>query len=385
MTAVIASLVYDADVVRRGRRRESRETFRHDVPVEIREIERSSLTPAVRIDDGKDVYVFEGDGDGFLWRPFVPKSRRPTSTRGENILPGAHAESVAQTVAEFVQVVTDVHPPGQDPLERRHYGVDFRRMNHLPFNERMVRADASHARRLPRIEDSDVRTTLWSERSRSEQRLREATERLRIVEGKVWIRQPEPVLALVRRREARRLEVHPAGPLYNATLTAFRLDRFDEIIAWAASRHGFAVVPPVKGAGSNEPVIEHRYELLRPEICRRDDAREILAAKAHFILSVAHRMLATLPVRGVDAYVDLKRFVDDPVSCGLSTPALFGRLETLREAAASLAGLGEDGFAAQGKLRQAISRVQGRWNFTESHRYPVAELSDSPAASISAA
>lgn len=53
MTAVIASLVYDADVVRRGRRRESREMFRHDVPVEIREIERAALTPAVRIDDGK--------------------------------------------------------------------------------------------------------------------------------------------------------------------------------------------------------------------------------------------------------------------------------------------------------------------------------------------
>lgn len=216
MTAVIASLVYDADVVRRGRRRESREMFRHDVPVEIREIERAALTPAVRIDDGKDVYVFEADGEGTLWRPFVPKSRRPTSTRGENILPGEQAESAAQTAAEFVQVVTGVHPPGQDPLERRLYGVDFRRMNHLPFNERMARADASHAKRLPRIEESDVRTTLWSERPRSEQRLREAAERLRIVEGKVWIRQPEPVLALVRRREARRVEVHPAGPLYNA-------------------------------------------------------------------------------------------------------------------------------------------------------------------------
>jgi hypothetical protein len=380
MTAFIVSLAYDADVERTGKRNESRETFRHDVPLEIPEIERSALEPAIVIADHLGEHVIQADADGALWLPFVPPDRRGRDLPARRVPSGETAERLAQTVDEFACAIGGLRPPGHDPLDRRSHGLDSNRMNHLPYAERLARAAASHATMLPKIEESDVRRILWSERPQSERRLREAADRLRIVNGKIWVRRPEPVLALSRYREERRIAVYLDGARDYTALTCFRLDRFEELVAWATSRQGLAAVRPPKGCAPDALCIEHRFELLKCGICRRDDAREMLAGRLDGVLFAARKILSVLPALGVDAYIDLKRFFQDQKSSNPSTPALFDSLEALRAAAAGLSGLDEEGFAAQVQIRHLISPLQTRWQQIEARRYPPMTASEPAAA-----
>ncbi len=380
MTALVVSLAYDADVERKGRRRESREAFRHDVPIEIRELPRKELAPAVRIVERGERTTLLGDPDGGLWGPFVPpaeprrvKHQRPKGAPAG----GAAVERAAQPVADFVAAVAGRTPMCRDPLERRRSALQDHDLSHLTYQRRLDEEMAAHATRLPRIEESDVRRVLWSERPAAEARLRCAAEDLLVVDGRIWCRLTEPALAMNGHGGERRTAVSWAPPHWHA-LSEFRLDRMDDLVAWAASRQGIAAIPP-KGRGS-EVVHDVEVAVLRPEALRRDDARELLAARLHPVLYASAKILAQTPARGVDLHVDLKRFLADPAGCALPTPDLYARLAELGTATEAMAGLDRDGFTAREQVRSEVSPLLQRWNAFEIQRYPAPDAAPAPGA-----
>lgn len=367
MTDFIVSVVHDADVVLRGRRRESREAFRHDVPLSIRDVGRSDLSDAIRIeqDDARDSYVLQADREGTLWRPFVPPDRRAYHL---NPLPSRRAELDAQTVDEFATALRGDRPIEFDPLTRRRSALQGANLSHMRMEARMRAVAARHATRLPRLEDCDAVRTLWSDRAEADRRLRAEADNLLLVDGRVWIRQSEPFLTLVANGEAREVRARLDRPWGGSALHTFRLDRLDDLLSWGRGRQGVAAVPVRKGGDAADIGMGGRFEVMRPEVLRRDDAREVLRGRVHDCLYATAQIISQVPSVGIDAYVDLKRFDADP-DCAIPTPDLYAGLRRLAEAIAGITGLTDHGFVAQRRFRTAANPVLWRWDSFEIGRY----------------
>jgi hypothetical protein len=362
---MIVSGVHNADVVLRGRRREVRKQYRIDVPIEFQRASRNDFVPAIEIDFASRGPVVLSSFAGRLWSPHVPAERQESP--GVVDLPGRHAERHAMTETEFAALAGGAaryvyHGPSHDdPLER------VRGILHS------VRIGGwTPARDLPTLGDEAAKSVLWSDRAATERRLRQAAERILIVDGKVWTELDEPALSLGAdpgqgRREVRIWLRTILGDNTTKALRHFRLDRMDDILDWGR-RQGSSVVQVGK-LKDDTVVLLDRYRIVEPWTPKRDDARIMLAARLYRPMTESGALVSLLPSAAVDAFVALKKFWLDGDECEVSTPELYGHLKTLAQAIEALSGLSDEAFDRRRKAREGISPVLARWHSHEEARY----------------
>lgn len=366
---MIISCVYNADVLLRGRRREIRRQYRLDVPIEFARVSRKDLVPAIEIRfdrPGKSKRpVVISSCAGRLWRPHVPVERR--EVRGVEDLPGPYAEQHAMTEAEFAALAggaAEYNGRGvthDDPLKRERGSFLVERNAWTPAS----------AMRL--LEDDDIRSVLWSDRPKTEARLRTAAEGILIVDGMVWTQQSEPVLELFADDANGRREVRIAFDERSwHSIRHFRLDRLDDIVDWAA-RQGSSVVPVKNGLQDAAVHLRDGCRMVGDWTPKRDDARVVLAGRLYAVLHEGAPLVSLLPSSAVDALVSLKLFWQRPAECACSTPELYGHLRTIAAAIEALSGLSDEEFGARRRMRTAISPLLVRWHSHEEARYAPAE------------
>ena len=363
------SALHHADVILPGRRKEARGDFRHDIQIEIPEVSKKDLAPAIvvrssKVEPGKPVVISAYHGR--LFAPHVPQARMAGGPRyGYGFLQD-HQE--AMTTAEFQALaggraaIIIFGVRHDDPLPRRRgtAAVSDNRLTYTPASE------------FPRLDDVEVKTLLWSERPRVEEQVRRAAAALLAVDGRIWRVEDEPVLmagtGLHRERQARLVDVSfNTAPNHRDSLRQFRLDRMDDVVDWLSSRQGKSSVPLKQAAVDPEIAIVADFEIVDPSVLRRDDARVCLRSRCPDLVKTAQGMVGLLPSDAVDAFAALKRFVrQEAVEEGVPTAELFARLTRLDEAVADLQGLDAQQFKDRKSLREGIAPLLSRWASHES-------------------
>lgn len=366
---MIVSAAHSADVVLRGRRRETRKQYRIDVPIEFQHVTRGDLAPAIEIDFAGHGSVVISSFAGRLWRPHLPEVRRERP--GTIDFPGPYAEANAMTEPEMAVWAGGVVTPlrrgftHDDPLERP------RGIFTSGYNGRWIAA-----RDLPALGDDDVKSVLWTDRPAIERRLRQAAERILIVDGKVWIELEEPALTLARDPQGDRRAIHiwlqqTRGAREQYALRHFRLDRMEDMLDWA-KHQGSSVVPAGRLTDPSVALVD-QYRIIEPWSPKRDDARLVLASRLYRTMTDGGALVSLLPSVAVDSFIALKKFWLLPDDCAASTPELYGHLKTLGQAIEALSGLSDEDFDHRRKAREGFSTVLARWHSHEEARYVRAE------------
>lgn len=365
---MIVSAAHSADVVLRGRRRETRKQYRIDVPIEFQQVTRKELAPAIEIRLANFGSVVVSSFAGRLWRPHVRGAGRVAGTI--NFL-GRYAEDNAMTEAEMAAwaggAVTQLRRgfTHDDPLERP------RGIYTSGYNGRWIAAQD-----LPVLVDDEVKSVLWSDRPAIEQRLRRSAESILIVDGKVWTELAEPALTLAKDTHGGRRAVHVHFQQSSSdgephALRHFRLDRMEDMLDWA--RHQGSSVVPVAGLRDPSVALVDEYRIIEPWSPKRDDARILLASRLYRTMTDGGALVSLLPSVAVDSFIALKRFWLQPDDCAASTPELYGHLKTLGQAIEALSGLSAEAFDHRRKAREGFSPVLARWHSHEEARYARAE------------
>lgn len=370
MRMFISALHY-ADVILPGRRKEVRGDFRHDIPIDIPEVSKKDLAPAIIIRSGKaepGKPVVLSAYHGRLFAPYVPQVRMAGGPKyGYGFLQDCRE---AMTIAEFQALAGGQAPiinfsvRHDDPLPRRRgtSAVSDNRLTYTPASE------------FPRLEDVDVKKLQWNERPRVEEQVRRAAADLLVVDGKIWRVEDEPVLmagtGLHRDRQARMVDVSfNTAPSHRDSLRQFRLDRMDDAVDWLSSRQGRSSVPLKQSRVlwkqaplDPEIAIVADFEIVDASVLRRDDARVCLSSRCPDLVKKAQGMVGLLPSDAVDAFVTLKRFVrQEPWDESVPTAELFDSLIRLDEAVADLQGLDSQQFKDRKSLREGIAPLLSRW------------------------
>lgn len=375
MKTFILPALHVADVILKGKRRESRETFRIDVPVQIRELKRSDLETAIRIDlRSKGVGApieLQADREGRYMVPRLPSGGVEIRSIGDD------REALDEDGVRAIAV---------DPMRYRYGHSDpFPRLTTVVRNRR-----DTPVTQVPTIEDAAVKEVIWSSAGKEAANLQRSADELAFVDGKLWKVVDEPCWSVddINRRRTAMIEI--VGAAYHNSwyaLRHFRLDRLDAAHQWFSSPEGKSTLPVKGGAAVDELDVVDRYELTGRTVLRRDDARFIAESRVSAIRGYAGDLVGYLPANAVDAYLRLVRFAAkmEPER-SRPMPDTYEDLRILHSALERVHGLGDRAEGRRDRARRYTGPALARWDALEAALHPQGTLGvDEPARAVVAA
>lgn len=263
-------VMFNAEVVHKGKRKAVQEPQVEWVEVEVREasdIEAPMATEWTR-DDGTRMATrwFEGSH----WIPFEHYDEDDKRFRID-------VEGLRERLARGNRF--------QNPLS---VGVEH------------VLTDFAAGRR-PRFDPADFRSVESSDRAEVHARAYHNASNTLVVDGQVWVRGSEPVYVLSRSRIERGTGRHTMRPEVTLISSArdpkdiFRADRFDDMVGEAANRYSQAV----------EIDDTARITVYIPSSLRYDDERAALFTSFDGVLESQRRFLPTAPLPDVRTWLEL--------------------------------------------------------------------------------